>query len=75
MNKITENTLIPISLAVLIIGGASWMTTMYSKGEANAANVQKIDAKYESFASLVVERLSTINERLARIEEKLKKGD
>lgn len=40
MNKITEHTLIPISLLIVIIGGIVWLTNIHAK--ANYAN-QKLE--------------------------------
>jgi hypothetical protein len=73
MNKLTESTLLPLSLVLTIIGGATWMTKIYFTSEAAAAQVDKIERKYETFSDAVIIKLESINDRLARIEERLKK--
>jgi hypothetical protein len=60
VSKITESTLIPLSLVVTFLGGIAWLTVLYSKVEASEIKLGRLD---------VFER--QVIERLARIEEKL----
>ena len=66
--KVTEETLIPIGLAVLAIGGGTvWLTTIHNKTEVNTRAIAEISAKQESSNDL----LKSIDRRLSRIEGKL----
>jgi hypothetical protein len=74
--KITEGTLIPISLVITIVGGASWLTTIHAGEKKNAENILEIKAQSKEFSDKVDHKLDTVLDRLARIEEQLKQiGD
>lgn len=72
-NIITKNTLVPISLVVVIISASSWMTTIWYTGNANAAVIKEIQTSSFKKDSEVIKVLGEIKERLARIEEALKR--
>ncbi len=63
-SKITENTLVPLSLVITLAGGIFWLTVIYSKTEANAALGDRMSTALES-----------IDQRLSRIEGRLTKGN
>lgn len=67
MKKITENTLVPISLLTVIVGGVFWLSSMYSKVEAHAKSMEVVEAKQDKH----IEVLQSIDKRLTRIEAKL----
>jgi hypothetical protein len=74
--KITEGTLIPISLVVIIIGGVSWLTTIHAGEKRNADNITEIKSHAKEFSVNVGEKIDILLERTARIEEQIKKiGD
>ena len=73
MTKITEKTLIPLSLVISIVGGVFWLTTMWADTQANALTIEKIEFKQEKFSRAVVDKLDDIKDRLARIEERQKR--
>lgn len=70
-NLITENTPISISLLISLAGGIFWLTTLYSKTEANAEALKRIEYNQEKYT----ENLEQINERLSRIEGYLKQWE
>jgi len=74
--KITEGTLLPISLVIVIIGGASWLTTIHAGEKVNAENIVEMKTQTKEFSDKVDHKLDTVLDRLARIEEQLKQiGD
>ena len=70
MNKLTESTLIPLGVAVAVIGGASaWMTRMHFITDATAKGLSDTN----TFISSINDHLDSIQPRLARIEVLLEK--
>jgi hypothetical protein len=68
LKQISEGTLIPLSLAITVIGGgATWMTTIASKQEAIAARVDR----QGDFMREVRNTMLEMNQRLSNIEGKL----
>jgi len=70
MSKITEATLIPISLVVAIIGGVVWLSVMYQRVEAHQEKLQVIDKKQDGIVEKQKLFEHEIIDRLARIETK-----
>lgn len=69
MRKITEETLIPISMAVILLGGVAWLTTLYNQSAANAKSI-------EALAGEITERdkaLEKIWQELFQIKGELKR--
>lgn len=73
LKSITENTLIPISLVIVIIGGVSWLTAIHAGEQKNAENIMQIKADSKEFSESVDHKLDSVLDRLARIEEQIKK--
>ena len=71
MSKITENTLLPLSLVSILIGGIFWLSTMYSKVEAHEDNLNKIQNQQTAFIASDNNFKEEVIDRLARIETKL----
>lgn len=71
MKIINENTALPISLILIVLGGVSWLTSIYFAGQSNAAQIAEIKAKSESEFLLVRQKLDEVNARLYRIEAKI----
>jgi hypothetical protein len=69
MNKITDKTLIPLSLVITVLGGVVWLSMMFSKVEAQEKKIDKQDGKIESQTAILID----IRERVIRIEEKQRK--
>lgn len=66
LSKITETTLIPISLVITIGIGIFYATVIYAKGEEATKRLDKQEAKLESQTEVLYE----IRDRLVRIEER-----
>lgn len=69
--KITETTLLPISLVLTIIGGVFWLTMIYSQTEANAKEISKIKDDGREIISKIDEKQTLMLDRLSRIEGRL----
>ena len=41
IKKISETTVIPISMVLILFGGVFWLTQIYVQGNANAAAITK----------------------------------
>jgi len=74
--KITESTLLPISLVLSIVGGASWLTTIHAGEQKNAETISEMKTQAKEFSVSVGDKIDLLLERTARIEEQIKKiGD
>lgn len=60
IKQITEDTVLPITLVLVLLGGVFWLSEMHSNALAAKTGVYELSAA-----------LSKINERLSRIEGKL----
>lgn len=69
LQKFTENTLVPVSMVIALIGGIGWLTMVYANGVSNTEKVASLETKSEK----VTEKLDDIIQRLIRIEESRKK--
>lgn len=68
---ITEQTLIPIGIAVVVIGSiAGWATNVATQLHVHQESIERVKAADESNFKLIYE----INSRLSRIEWKLENG-
>ena len=67
VDAITEKTLVPLSLVVILVGGILWLARIESLATANAAAVRQLSKDQQEYNRTVIE----INTRLSRIEGKL----
>ena len=65
--RITEQTLVPISLVIVILGVAVWVSTIKSDTKANADDIERIEKEQKEY----VRTVRRIDERLSRIEGKV----
>ena len=77
---ISESTLIPVSMVVVIVGGIYWLTTIYNQGVANASSLIDLQtaratarAEYLNTIDKMNSTLTSIDQRLSRIEGKLER--
>ena len=75
ISKITELTLLPISLVIVIIGGVVWLTQIYALANSNKTSVVEIKDRQESVYNRLDSNLNSIDRRLSRIEGKLNIGE
>ncbi|HEY8272159.1 MAG TPA: hypothetical protein VIG33_14815 [Pseudobdellovibrionaceae bacterium] len=71
MKQITENTLIPISLVMTLLGGAAWLTAVWYDTKANAVSITEIKSEQKILAKDLVEMQKKTIEDLATIKVKL----
>lgn len=69
--KLTESTLIPISLVVTLLGGVFWLSAMWSQVQAASEDIAEVTQKQEVLSDKLIEQNQQIIERLARIEARL----
>jgi UDP-N-acetyl-D-mannosaminuronate dehydrogenase len=69
MKKITESTLIPLSLVISVIGLAFWAGVLDSRVSVAQAAVEKIEEKHDE----AMAELRRVNETLGRIQGFLEK--
>jgi len=72
IGKITENTLVPVSLMLVLVGGVVWLSSIFYKTEANAQRLSSIENKYDIERDKFDKRYQDLIERLTRIEERIK---
>lgn len=73
LNKITEKTVIPLSLAVMVIGGgAAWLTDVHAEVQHQSAQIQDIDADRSDISKKLTDILIELSE--IRTELRLKRG-
>lgn len=73
MDKITEKTLVPISLIIALCGGIIWLSAIWFKGESTASEFYEFKNEYKHNQSEDLKLSREILERLARIEEAIKR--
>lgn len=67
IKMITEKTLLPVSMWVIIIGLTVWLTTLSAKTDSNIKDISEAKAKQEIYNQNLME----INTRLSHIEGKV----
>lgn len=73
MSRITEGTLIPISLVITIIGGVIWLSVIFYKTDANADAIAELKGKQSLLEDKIYLHNQDVIQRLSRIEAKLEK--
>lgn len=73
IKTISEKTLLPISLVITLSGGVFWLTSMYSKQEALAKDFEVTKDVTVKRNDKIENILSDIQQRVARIEEAVKR--
>lgn len=72
--KLTSNTLMPIGLAVVVIGGgAGWMTKINIAVDAHAARIREATESEQSRYKELTDLLRQIDRRLSGIEGEMKR--
>ena len=67
IREITENTALPISLIIIVVGTVAWLTRLHALTLSNCARIAELDRKQDVFNSI----MQNIDNRLNRIEGKL----
>lgn len=68
IKRITENTLIPISIVVSLLGLSSWITVVWSQGVTNADDIHVMNEDRKILARRQNDKLDDILQRLSHIE-------
>lgn len=64
MERITERTLIPISLVTIVMGGIFWLSAMWFRTEASAQDVSRLKQDVNNLNTEVIDRLARIETKL-----------
>jgi len=72
MPKLDQNSVVPIGLAVVVIGGgAVWMTRIEFQQEAQASQISKIDAKADTLGDAVTAALRKLDADMVEVKTHL----
>lgn len=72
VKKITESTLIPISLVITLFGGVMWLSALWFREEANAWAIAEVKQAMKDDKAILREDIKIINDKLDKIMERLK---
>jgi hypothetical protein len=72
VSKITESTLIPISLVITVVSISVWIAAVSFETKANTVTLDKTETKVQFLEEKVIKQNEMVIERLSRIEEQLK---
>ena len=64
-NLISESTLMPISLIIVVIGGVFWLGELDAETRANAVEINKLQEQYNRILTSIDQRLSFIEGKLS----------
>lgn len=68
VRKITEDTLIPISMLLIIVGFVSWLTTVHNETQANTLALKEIKDQQRQYNT----DISTIREAVLELKYEFK---
>jgi hypothetical protein len=67
MGKITESTLVPISLVLVLIGATAWASAIHTDVVRAGESIKQLEGKQDEY----IRTIQKIDERLSRIEGQL----
>lgn len=70
--KITENTLLPISLVSSLVGGIVWLSVIWANGSENTKSIDKLFVRQDQIEATIIEQNQMVIEKLSRLEEQMK---
>lgn len=74
MKLLTDNTLVPLGVAIVGIGGAAmWLTSLYFQTQANAAQIQRLADKQDAYLATLIEIRSDVAVIKSQIEKEKEK--
>ena len=68
-SRITERTLIPISLVISILGGVGWLTKIYFETEAHGQSIVKLEQKADQILQMR-EDIAVIRTKVEALESR-----
>lgn len=71
LKVISESTLMPLGLVIVLAGGIFWLATIQLQGVANASALRDMQDDRKDTMKDINESLKDISTRLSRIEGKL----
>lgn len=70
MPVLSEKTVIPISFALVIIGGVAWLTNLALKVDVAAESLKKIELRQNAIEEIKTD-VAVIKSKLDRIDKKI----
>jgi len=67
---LSEKTLIPISLVILLLGGIVWITNIAFKVDVSAESLKKIELRQSTIDEIKTD-VAVIKSKLEKIDQKL----
>ena len=74
MKKITESTMLPISLVITLAGGGVYVKGIACDADGNSEKIERVEKRYIQTTDKIFETLVEIKERVARIEANQNRG-
>lgn len=68
LKSITENTLVPLSMVVSLLGAAGFVTYVYFQSDANAKAILELKAKQDAMAGMATD-IAVIRVKVENIEQ------
>lgn len=69
IKKISEKTLVPISMVITLFGGVAWLTNLYAENKSHGSEIREIkqmQTRYDEKLDRVIEKLNRIEGYLRR---------
>lgn len=71
LTRLTENTFVPLSFILVIVGGVFWLTMLYAESSANAKGLENLQVKYQDLEKAIASQNAVVLDRLGKIEGRL----
>ena len=68
LRLINENTVLPLSLIITLMGGIFWLTIIYAQGKQNTADIAEVKGAQSQYNHI----MQSIDHRLSEIEGQMK---
>lgn len=68
LQVLSESTVIPISLVIVVAGGIFWLTSIWAQGVANASAMKELQADRAAERAEYLGTVKSINESLGEIK-------
>jgi hypothetical protein len=73
LSKITENTLVPLSLVIALGGAGVFVTKIHFQQEAMAKEIEAVSSKQEKLEQIAID-IAVMREKLVTIERIIKEN-
>ena len=70
MRKISQDTLIPLSMVGTIIGGVVWLSSVAANTELGIDRIDRVEKANNEWKDYIIDQLKIINEKIDRLSLK-----